>query len=128
MGGKGVRGGDYRIARIGNYVAVGPVSDVEERDAGKRVGMIADVPRIIPLDHRHAGVVIDCNNPKWNAREQLTDYIRVPERIDGHLGRVQAGGSCGLRKRVLHDRISSIDQADARPILHRRPCRASTAI
>jgi hypothetical protein len=51
--------------------------------------MIADMPGVRPLKHRYARVMIDSNNPDRDPGKKLANDIRVPQRIQRHLVRIE---------------------------------------
>src|SRR5438067_2205410 len=65
---------------------------IQERGAGQRIGMVADIPAVGALNHDDARVMVDGDDAHRNPCEQLAHDVAMPQRIDGDFLWVERGG------------------------------------
>ena|SRR6516165_4104984 len=58
-----------------HHVAIRRLCYVKKGGPRKRIGMVADVPTVRPLDHYNTSVVIDRDDPDWDASQQLAHNV-----------------------------------------------------
>ena len=71
-----------------NNLAVGDFG-INQGASDHSVGMVADMPRVVALDHFGASVVVIGDNADRDAGQQHPGYAAVPERVHGDFA-----GSC----------------------------------